>query len=170
VQDDDAELEVTKGQRKRAATAAQKLGERLIALNADELDALELPEPLRDAVDLAKRITSHGGLARQRQYIGKLMRSIDTTSIEARLNAKARDAAFSAERHRRTEAWRERLVREGTSALDQLCRLLPQAPRARLDGLLDRATNLRTPESERSRASRELFRVLRGLFDSGPGR
>jgi ribosome-associated protein len=167
VQDDDTELELTKGARKRAATAAQKLGEQLIELNPEELDALELPETLRDAVDLAKRITSRGGLARQRQFIGKLMRTIDTSAIEAKLTAKAQDAAFSAERHRRTEAWRERLLREGRPALDQLCVLLPNAPRQSIDQLVDRASNSRANETERSRASRELFRVLRELFAAG---
>jgi ribosome-associated protein len=165
VQDDDAEHEVSKGARKRAADAAQKLGERLIGLNPQELDALQLPEPLRDAIDLAKRITSRGGLARQRQFIGKLMREIDTTAIEAELNSKARDAAFSAERHRRTEAWRDRLLREGTAALDQLCTVTPSAPRAELDRLIDKATNTRASEADRAHAGRELFRALRALFD-----
>jgi ribosome-associated protein len=165
VQEDDAEHEVSKGARKRAADAAQKLGERLIGLNPQELDALALPEQLRDAIDLAKRITSRGGLARQRQFIGKLMREIDTTAIEAELNSKARDAAFSAERHRRTEAWRERLLREGAAALDQLCALAANAPRAELERLIDKATNSRLPEADRAHAGRELFRTLRALFE-----
>jgi ribosome-associated protein len=165
VQEDDAEHEVSKGARKRAADAAQKLGERLIGLNPQELDALALPEQLRDAIDLAKRITSRGGLARQRQFIGKLMREIDTTAIEAELNSKARDAAFSAERHRRTEAWRERLLREGAAALDQLCTLAANAPRAELERLIDKATNSRLPEADRAHAGRELFRTLRALFE-----
>jgi ribosome-associated protein len=165
VQEDNAEHEVSKGARKRAADAAQKLGERLIGLNPQELDALALPEQLRDAIDLAKRITSRGGLARQRQFIGKLMREIDTTAIEAELNSKARDAAFSAERHRRTEAWRERLLREGAAALDQLCALAANAPRAELERLIDKATNSRLPEADRAHAGRELFRTLRALFE-----
>jgi ribosome-associated protein len=165
VQEDDAEHEVSKGARKRAADAAQKLGERLIGLNPQELDALALPEQLRDAIDLAKRITSRGGLARQRQFIGKLMREIDATAIEAELNSKARDAAFSAERHRRTEAWRERLLREGAAALDQLCTLAANAPRAELERLIDKATNSRLPEADRAHAGRELFRTLRALFE-----
>ena len=73
--------------RKREAAAAQDLGTRLIALKESELTALELPETLHDAILLAKRITSRGGLARQRQYIGKLMRDIDPAPIEAALSA-----------------------------------------------------------------------------------
>ena len=75
--------------RKREASAAQDLGTRLIALRESELlTALNLPETLQDAILLAKRITSRGGLARQRQYIGKLMRDLDPAPIEAALTAR----------------------------------------------------------------------------------
>ena len=80
----------SKSMRKREAAAAQDLGTRLIALKESELAALDLPETLHDAIMLAKRITSRGGLARQRQYIGKLMRDIDPAPIEAALSAESR--------------------------------------------------------------------------------
>lgn len=75
----------SKSARKRAAHAVQELGERLIGLREQELAALQLPEPLADAIREARRIRARGGLARQRQYIGKLMRDIDTAPIEAAL-------------------------------------------------------------------------------------
>ena len=82
MQDDEESQEFgerpSKSARKREADAAQGLGTRLIALKESELAALGLPEKLFDAIMLAKRITARGGLARQRQYIGKLMRDIDT--------------------------------------------------------------------------------------------
>ena len=87
----------SKSARKRDAAAAQALGTRLIELKESELRALDLDETLLDAILLAKRITARGGLARQRQYIGKLMRDIDTAPIEAALNAKSRASAMDAE-------------------------------------------------------------------------
>ena len=80
----------SKSQRKRDADAAQAMGTRLIALKESELRALGLPETLLDAILLAQRITSRGGLARQRQYIGKLMRGIDLAPIEAALAARGK--------------------------------------------------------------------------------
>ena len=90
--------DLSKSMRKREADAAQDLGTRLIALRESDLAALNLPETLHDAILLAKRITSRGGLARQRQYIGKLMRDIDPAPIEAALNVEARASAQDAER------------------------------------------------------------------------
>ncbi len=88
-EDDNAsegELRPSKSARKRAAHAAQALGEELIGLKPAELDSLGLPDELHDAVVEAQRIrNSRGGLARQRQYIGKLMREIDLDPIEAAL-------------------------------------------------------------------------------------
>lgn len=72
----------SKSSRKRAAHAAQALGERLIALKESDLVRLPLPESLLDAVREARRIKARGGLSRQKQYIGKLMRDLDTAAIE----------------------------------------------------------------------------------------
>jgi ribosome-associated protein len=77
----------SKSARKRAAHAAQALGERLVALKDADLVSLQLPEALLEAVREARRIKARGGLARQRQYIGKLMRDLDTAPIEAALDA-----------------------------------------------------------------------------------
>lgn len=77
----------SKSARKRAAHAAQALGERLIALKESDLLKLPIPDELRDAVRAARKIKARGGLARQKQYIGKLMRELDTAPIEAALEA-----------------------------------------------------------------------------------
>jgi 5-(carboxyamino)imidazole ribonucleotide mutase len=76
-----------KSARKRAALAAQKLGEELVLLKDADLQALDLPEPLTEAIRAARSIRSRAALARQRQYIGKLMREIDPEPIEAALHA-----------------------------------------------------------------------------------
>jgi len=152
--------------RKREADAAQDLGTRLIALKEDDLVALNLPETLHDAILLAKRITSRGGLARQRQFIGKLMRDIDPAAIEAALNAEARTSAQDAERHKRIEAWRARLLTEGPKALDDLIVWRPDADRKALQVLITKATSERVDPGSREGASRELFRAIRALFDS----
>jgi ribosome-associated protein len=170
MQDDEESQEFgdrpSKSARKREAAAAQDLGTKLIALKESDLVALDLPEKLFDAIMLAKRITARGGLARQRQYIGKLMRGIDTAPIEAALNASSRGAAIDAEKHKRLEAWRTRLLADGPAALDDLMKWCPGADRKSLQALIQKATGARVDSGSREAASRELFRTLRTLFDS----
>ena len=172
MQDDEESQEFgerpSKSARKREARAAQDLGTRLIALKESDLVALELPEKLFDAIMLAKRITARGGLARQRQYIGKLMRDVDHAPIEAALNARSRGAALDAEKHKRVEAWRARLLTEGPAALEELLQLRPDADRKSLQLLIGKASGARVDSGSREAASRELFRTLRTLFDSIP--
>jgi len=85
--EDSPEDRPSKSALKRAALAAQQLGEELILLKDADLDALELPERLSDAVRQARRIRSRAAGARQRQYIGKLMREMDLEPIRAALAA-----------------------------------------------------------------------------------
>ena len=84
---EDAPLPPSKSSRKRAAQAMQKLGERLVAMREQERSQLPLSETLREAIAEARRLTSRGALARQFQYIGKLMREEDVPAIEAALVA-----------------------------------------------------------------------------------
>jgi ribosome-associated protein len=156
----------SKSARKREASAAQDLGTRLIALKESDLRALDLPERLLDAILLAQRISARGGLARQRQYIGKLMRDIDPVPVETALGARSRGAQLDAERHKRIEAWRARLLTEGATALDELLKWCPGADRKALQSLIDKATGDRIDSGSREAASRELFRSLRTLFEA----
>jgi ribosome-associated protein len=69
--------------RKKASKELASVGERLIEMRADELEALPLPDALREAVLEAKTITSFGARRRQVQYVGKLMRRLDEATIAA---------------------------------------------------------------------------------------
>ncbi len=73
----------SKSARKRAAHAAQELGVTLLALPDAALGALDLPPELTEAVRAGRGITSRAALARQRQYIGRLMRGFDPESLHA---------------------------------------------------------------------------------------
>ena len=168
-QDDSQHPErASKSARKRAAHAAQDLGEELIRLRDAQLEALQLPEPLVDAVREARRLTSRAGLARQRQFIGKLMRDIDPAPIRALLDARSAIDAQETERFKRVENWRERLISEGAPALAEL-----QSWRPDIDPQ-DWARRVHAAQAERERlgvggvASKELFRALRALFATMP--
>lgn len=79
---------VSRSARKREALARQRLGVRLTHLTRTQLASLDLPEELLDAVLEAQRLRSRAALARQRQYIGRLMRQLDPAPIELALDAK----------------------------------------------------------------------------------
>jgi ribosome-associated protein len=150
---------------KRDAQRAQALGEQLIGLNDAELVALELPEPLYEAIVAARSIGSRGGGARQRQYIGKLMRDIDLTRVREALGAKAAKAALDAQRFQRAEAWRARLLEGGPEALAALRATYPALDEAQWLKRLGDARAERERAGAGGSAARELFRALRELLD-----
>lgn len=164
---DDQDEPPSKSARKRQSDDLQELGEALIDLPESEFEALPLPENLRDAVALARRITAHGGLYRQKQYIGKLMRKIDAEPIRAAMQMRRDRERAATMRFRRLEQWRDRIVREGRPALDQFVSEQPMKPEtlAELTTLADQA-NREHREKLPPRASRELFRKLREV-DNG---
>jgi ribosome-associated protein len=152
----------SKSERKRRSDDLQSLGEALIELPAAELDALPLPEQLRDAVDLAKRITAHGGLYRQKQLIGKLMRKFDAEPIREAINARRDRERVEALRFHRIEQWRDRLLAEGVEAVARLKTEFPNIDDAAIRSLTERARKEQQTSSQKiTPAGRELFRVLR---------
>lgn len=161
--EDEFDAGPSKSALKRQSDELQRLGEALIELAPTELDALDLPEKLRDAIDLAKRITAHGGLYRQKQFIGKLMRKIDVEPIRTALEAKRQQQRADVLRFRRVEQWRDRLLADDT-ALPILLSERPEADAKHLQRLIAQARHERDKQQTPA-AARELFGVLRELLD-----
>jgi ribosome-associated protein len=152
----------SKSARKRRSDDLQSLGEALIQLSAAELDALPLPEQLRDAVLLAQRITAHGGLYRQKQYIGKLMRKIDAEPIREAMIARRDRERVDALRFHRVEKWRDKLLSEGAEAVTKLQAEFPNIDAGAIRTLTERARKEQQTSAQKiTPAGRELFRVLR---------
>jgi ribosome-associated protein len=108
----------SKSARKREQQALQSLGEQLISLGDAELASLALDERLEDAVKNARGMKAHGALRRQKQLIGKLMRDLDPEQIRSALVELRADDARDKQIFARAEKWRDRLIREGSGALD----------------------------------------------------
>jgi ribosome-associated protein len=161
--EDNAEERPSKSARKRASSALQELGEELIELPESIFKELDLPETLRDAILAARRLTNHGALLRQRQYIGRLMRSIDAAPVRAVIDRQQLGQRRSGARFHRVEAWRDRLVADGGSAIAALCADAPAVEPAEIGRLLESVRRAHDDHARRS-ASRALFRYIDRQF------
>lgn len=160
--DFDDDMRPSRAQLKREVEALQRLGEELITLPDNQLAQLPLPDRLRDAVEFARRITSHGALKRQRQYIGKLMRDIDPAPIRARLDEFRNADRLAKARFQQTEHWRDRLIAEGDAALTDFLARHPAADRQQLRQLM-RAASDEARLGQPPKAARALFRYIQSL-------
>ena len=109
----------SKSARKREQLALQDLGERLIELTAAELASLALDEQLETAIRNARTIKANGALRRQKQLIGKLMRNVDAAPIRAQVVLLRADEMRGKQLFAKAERWRDRIIQEGTTALDE---------------------------------------------------
>ena len=167
INDNNLDLEVSKSERKRQMHALQDLGERLVALPAAELAKIPIDdERLRDAVEGARQITARGGLKRQLQFIGKLMRSIDPTPIANGLAALDRRATESAAAFHRIESARDQLRTAGDRALGDILAIWPHAEISLLRQWIRQHPQEVEKGNERAH-SRKLFRYLAELDQSG---
>ena len=155
---------ISKTQRKKAGHMLQALGEELVKLNDNQLAAIELPEALRDAVMVARRITKFEAKRRQLQYIGKLMRAVDAEPIRAALDAVLARSRRQTAAHKRVEAWRERLLADH-AALSDFLREFPYADAPRLRQLMSAALRERDAGIP-PRSYRELYQALRTFIEN----
>jgi len=164
-QEDDEELidlPPSKTKIKKQMLALQELGEKLAALNKDQLKELDLPESLRDAIWEVKRITKFGAISRQMQYIGRLMRDVDPEPIIAKLDVWNGTSRQHIAWLHQVERWRDRLLVE-PAALTELLAAHPQADVQRLRTLIRNAIK----EKELAKPPknyRELFQLLRDII------
>ena len=159
---DSKELQLSKSARKREAASLQELGVKLSALPDQEIKALDLPETLFVALRDLRRLPSHGAQVRQRQYIGKLMRTIDPEPVLAKLAERKQRHDVEIRHFQHIERWRDRLLSE-PKAIDELLEEYPDADRAALSRLLKKAEKERL-EQRSPAGARELFAFLRQLF------
>lgn len=165
--DQDLPERPSKSQKKRDAHALQALGKELVALSAEQLKRIDMPENLRIAIVEAQRTRSHEGLRRQMQYVGKVMRGVDTGPLTEALDVIRGLSAAAVAREHMLERMRERLMAD-ERVLGDIAAQWPGADLTRLRTL--RRNALREREQNKPpRAFREIFRELRQLDNAARG-
>ena len=143
---------------KRQHTALQELGERMIGLEDETLADLPIDERLRDAVAAAGSMRSRGALRRQKQLIGKLMRSADADAIRQALNALGADERRAKRIFADAERWRDRLANGDSDTMTEFVALTSGDH----EQLRQAVENVRRSQSDKQikTSRRRLFRIV----------
>ncbi len=153
----------SKSQRKRDSTNLQKIGEALIELSESQLDKITLPDDLREAVLFAHTLKSHESIRRHLQFIGKLMRNVDAEPIELAISKIKSDSNISTAKFHRIEKWRDKLITEGDTELQNFIEKYPEADRQQLRQIVRKAQFDRK-NNKNTGGETELFRYLRDIL------
>ncbi|HEY5646918.1 MAG TPA: ribosome biogenesis factor YjgA [Pseudomonadales bacterium] len=156
---------MSRTQRKREALDLQSIGARLVGLEPGDLARIPIPDQLADAIQACRRIRSHEARRRQLQFIGKLMRRLDTAPIREALARLDGDSAGARHEFHQIERWRERLI-DDDGALTEYLDDHPDVDRQALRRLIARVRKA-ADDSRRKSESRALFRFLREADDAG---
>lgn len=155
----------SRSQRRREALATLALAEQLVALPPARVDALDLPDEVREEIVNVRGISAHGARKRQLAHLARLMRRHEDAAFAGARAALGDDR----QRHRRetaalqrVEALREDLIDGKPGVLTALVDQYPQMDRQRLNALI-RQARVERKRDKPPRATRELFRLLREL-------
>lgn len=153
----------SKTQKKQVMAELQGLGERMVALNESQIASIAMPDFLREAVLAARAIKSHEGRRRQMQYIGKLMRDVDSAPIREKISQWDGQSAGNVAHEHAIVRWRERLL-AGESAVTEFARAYPGADIAQLRTLV-RNANSEHAAGKPPKSFRDLFKRVREIMD-----
>lgn len=166
-----------RSKRKRATHEITDLGVELTKLGAEKLDALSLPEPLRDAISQAQRIDSFIAERRQALYIGKMLRKLDEetlAAIRSVVNVDRAQAARTTAQLHRVERWRDELIADD-AALERWLAEYPGTDAQQLRALIRQVrkdTKVASKPGEaprKGRAFRQIFDLVRAALVGSAG-
>jgi ribosome-associated protein len=149
---------ISKTRRKRESAELQDLGAELVKLSPEQLARLDLPETLREAVLACQGITKHEARRRQMQWIGKIMRNVDSAPIAEKI------ASLQAPTRKQTalfhvaEKWRDELMADAR-AIERFGREFPHADAHRI-GVLAEAARKEREAKRAPKHFRELFHLV----------
>jgi ribosome-associated protein len=171
-------VETSKTDLKRESEELQKLGEALLTLRDDLFARLGLEDKLVDALAEMKRITNFEGRRRQSQYVGKLMRGLDETQLQAirqALETQRQGSAHETMALHEAEKWRDDLVADD-DALQRWLARFPQTDTQQLRALVRQARKDTPPDADavskglaprHGRAYRDIFQLVKEQLFGG---
>jgi ribosome-associated protein len=152
---------LSKTQKKRDATALQKVGTSLVAFTPAMLDKIPMPDFLRQAIDDAKIIKSHEGKRRQAQLIGKLIRQADHEEIVLAYKRIIAGDSQETARFKELERLRDKLINH-SEALTEFIKIHPDCDEKSLHILIQKAIDEKDTGKPKG-AGRALFRFLKNI-------
>lgn len=158
--DSEEEFEKSRTQIKKEMEALQGVGKVLCEMKKEQLAQVPISEELAEGIKTYHRITSREARRRQLQYIGKVMRSENVEEIQAVVDRFDSSSEIYAKRLHVLEAWRERLITEGNSALTEFVEKHPMVNVQNLRQLVRNAVKDRKNDKNTG-AAKKLFRHLK---------
>ncbi len=156
------ELEKSKSQIKREFAELQRLGEQLVTLKPGQIASFTFSQTMLDALEEYTRIKNRTAQQRHIRRIGKLLADEDVSSIRDTLERLDSNHPDKRRRLELLEQWRERLVADGDSALNEFSAICQAVDRHYLRQLI-RAAQKELSSGKTQTATKKIFAYLKTL-------
>ncbi len=153
---------LNKSQQKREIQALLDLGKQLAGLDAIALGKMAIPRQLFQAL-LDVQAMKHGAEKRQFKLICKMLRQINTESLQQTLDELGSKKDELDKNFHRTEHWREHLIADGQTAMTEFMANYPHADAGQIRQLVRNANN-ELLQNKAPKSFRSLFRLLRSVI------
>jgi ribosome-associated protein len=160
----DSDIEIddlpSRSQLKRDSQELRDMGEQLVLMPNAHLDKITLDSSLLAAIKEARRLKNPDARRRQIQYIGKLLRNIDLTEIRYSVEKLNHQSQTFRQHFAMLEQWRDRLIDEGNSAIEEFLIDYPNADRQQIRNLSRQAGR-----EKAGTAKTKLFKYLKAIAE-----
>jgi ribosome-associated protein len=152
----------SKSQRKRDMHALRDMGERLLELPDAHVREL-LPSEIMDALTACRKITKGNARKRQMQYVGKLLRQVETDKLQALLDRFDASSQDHVNKFHKLERWRERLLSQDNTVTEEIISETPGIDRQHLRQLTRAAVLERAQDKQLQVQFRKLFQYMKSF-------
>jgi ribosome-associated protein len=157
-----------KTQIKKQIAEIADLAEEIAGLPTGQINSLELPEHIYNAVVQIAAMPPKGARKRQLKYITGELRKIDLTEIQEKLARLKSKSAHAVREQHLAERWRDKLIAdESNDMLTQLLENYPQADSQQIRQL-QRNAKKELLAQKPPKSSRLLYKYLKTLFEELP--
>lgn len=157
---------VSRTRKKKEAQALQEMGEKLVKLSPQQLDAIPMPTELSEEIRFARTLTQHGAYRRQIQHIGALMREVDPEPIARALAMIELGDCRRSQAFHQLEQWRDPLIEGDEDLLEEIVSRSKEVDRQRLTQLV-RSAKKERQQNRSQKSARNLFAYLRQIQEAG---
>ena len=154
--------EISKTQLKKQSKDITSFGQAITLLNQNQLEQLNLPSDINNAIEDYKKIKSLSAKKRQLLFIGRLLRSTDLHEAFIQYEAIKNHSQLANQQFHLVEQWRDKLI-QSPDAITEFINQFPKTDVQQLRSLIKNSIN-EIEKNKPLKSSRSLFKIIQSIL------
>ena len=156
--------EISKTQLKKQSKDITSFGQAITLLNQNQLEQLNLPSDINNAIEDYKKIKSLSAKKRQLLFIGRLLRSTDLHEAFIQYEAIKNHSQLAKQQFHLVEQWRDKLI-QSPDAITEFINQFPKTDVQQLRSLIKNSIN-EIEKNKPLKSSRSLFKIIQSILNN----